>query len=351
MREHSVMGPSIWAVSDGRAGNAAQVRALMAALSESENWLKLAHIKSAAHRTDPVSLVPRLPWTLLPGAKWPLPRYALPAEQRQQLRAPWPDLWIAAGRRSAPYTAAVRKWSKGQTKTIQILDPKRDSADFDLVVVPEHDALDSPNTMRITGSPTHFFEADLEAAGHRFADLADHREKSVVVLLGGDSKAHRFTPKDADRLEHQLRQLAQQGWRLRLTTSRRTPIEIAAQFRSFANQVGAVFWSGPQDGENPFLAWLLYSQIAIVTEDSANMLSDVAWHGLPIHIAKLTGRAKKFDRFHQSLIDAGAARWFEGTLTQWTYPSLREADRVVDRLIEMLLEQHPRPEYAPEVSL
>jgi hypothetical protein len=108
---------------------------------------------------------------------------------------------------------------------------------------------------------------------------------------------------------------------------------------------GGSFWAGAQDGANPYLAWLMFSKAAIVTEDSANMLSDAAWHGLPVHIAPLEGRAAKFDKLHESLIARGAARRFTGTLDQWTYEPLREADRVADLIVAKLLERHPAPAF------
>ena len=340
----SSLGPSIWAVSDGRAGNAAQVRAVIAALSETRRWLQIGHIAGQGHRADPITLTPRAPWTWLPGANWPAPRNALPTAQRALLTSPWPTLWIAAGRRSAPYSAALRDWSGKQSLTVQILDPKTDPEKFDLVIVPEHDSLEGPNVIRTIGSPTHFSEDMIEEAGQAFADLADERGKSAVIILGGDSKAHKFTRAAAAMLMTQIEALAAQGWRLRITCSRRTPVAIVSEMRSLADRIGARFWAGEQDGPNPYLAWLLYSDAAVVTEDSANMLSDAAWHGLPVHIARLSGRAPKFDRLHQSLIDRGCARWFEGQLEQWEYAPLREAGRVADAIIEALLERFPQPE-------
>lgn len=340
----SSLGPSIWAVSDGRAGNAAQVRAVVQALSETRRWMQIAHITGAGHRSEPVTLTPRAPWTWFPGANWPLVLQALPVEQRQILTAPWPTVWIAAGRRSAPYTAAVRGWSGAKTLTIQILDPRSDPGAFDIVIVPEHDSLTGDNVIRTVGSASHFSDDAIEEAGQVFADLADERGKSAIVILGGNSKSHKFTTANEETLEHQLETLAQQGWRLRLTASRRTPVSAIARFRAFADRVGAHFWGGAEDGPNPYLGWLLYSDAAIVTEDSANMLSDAAWHGLPLHIARLTGRSEKFDRLHTSLIDRGCARWFDGSLDLWEYAPLREAERVADLIVERLLEQNPQPE-------
>lgn len=340
----SSFGPSIWAVSDGRAGNAAQVRAVVSALAETRRWLQIGHIVGQGHRKEPLTLSPRVPWTWWPGASWPLPRLALPEAQRAELASPWPTLWVAAGRRSAPYTSAVRHWSGKKTLTVQILDPKTDPEKFDLVVVPEHDELIGANVLRATGSPTHFSEDAIEDAGQAFADLADENGKSAVVILGGNSNAHTFNRAATEKLLQQLTDATAAGWRIRITCSRRTPLSVVTEMRQFADRHGARFWANEQDGPNPYLGWLIYSDTAIVTEDSSNMLSDAAWHGLPIHIAKLTGGSPKFDRLHKSLIDRGCARWFDGPLDLWDYSPVREAGRIADAIIEKLLERHPQPE-------
>lgn len=339
------LGPSVWAVSDGRAGNASQVRALVNALGEPARWMRIAHIAGEAHRADPLTLTPRAPWTWLAADRWPWPLMSLPADQRHQLSPPWPTVWIAAGRRSAAFSKLVRERSGGKTFTVHILDPYIDASNFDLLVVPEHDGLAGPNVVTTVGSPAYFASATLEETGQAFAPLADDTAPSAVVVLGGHSKAHKFTPAAAARIEGQLRKLAAEGWRLRITTSRRTPIDIIARFRKMADETGGLFWSGAQDGPNPYLAWLMFSKAAIVTEDSANMLSEAAWHGLPVHIAPLEGKAEKFERLHDSLIARGAARRFTGSLDQWTYEPLREADRVADLIVAKLLERYPPPDF------
>ncbi|MEZ5946561.1 MAG: mitochondrial fission ELM1 family protein [Hyphomonas sp.] len=337
------LGPSVWAVSDGRAGNAAQVRAIVHALGETRRWLKIGHIAGEAHRADPITVSPRLPWTLLPADKWPSPFASLPKDQRALMQAPWPTVWIAAGRRSAALTREARETSGGKTLTVQILDPRIPADNFDLLVTPLHDGVGGPNVIQTVGSPSYFSPHAIEDAAQAFADLADERGKSAIVILGGDSKTHTFTEAAAIRLEAQLRTLAGQGWRLRITASRRTPDAARARFRRMADETGARFWSGTDDGPNPYIAWLTFSDVAIVTEDSANMLSDAAWHGLPVHIARLEGRSEKFDKLHDSLIAHGAARWFGGSLETWAYAPLREADRVADAIVNKLLERYPQP--------
>ena len=334
-------GPSIWQVSDGRAGNAAQVRAIASALQENERWTQITEIRGQGRRSEPIILSPRAPWTWMPGARWPFPLAALPVVQRDLFQPPWPMLWIAAGRRSAPYTRLIKRLSGGSTFTVQMLDPKCDPAEFDLLVVPEHDDLSGPNVIQTIGSPSYFAEDAIKQAKADYQPLATGSGKIVIVILGGDSKTHNFTDEAAISLLQQLDTVLTAGWALRLTTSRRTPPHIVERFRTFAEASGSDFWAGPQDGRNPYLGWLIHADAAIVSEDSANMLCDAAWHGLPIHIARLEGGSAKFDRLHQSLIDRGAARWFDGPLEQWMYEPLREADRVAGIIAQALCDRDP----------
>lgn len=305
--------------------------------------MQIAHIQGEAHRENALTLTPRAPWTWLPAASWPAPRLALPKQQREQLTAPWPTVWIGAGRRTAPYSAWIREASEGRTLVVHILDPQMEPDRFDLLITPQHDELSAPNVISTVGSPSYFSPDDQEQAGLEFAHLADERAKSALVVLGGNSRTHTFTMGAAETLAQQLKQLAGKGWRLRMTASRRTPPEIIARMRALAEQVGAQFWAGSSDGPNPYLAWLSFSDVAIVTEDSSNMLSDAAYHGLPIHMVRLSGRAAKFDRLHEAFIARSAARWFDGELETWSYEPLREADRVADAIVAKLLERHPQP--------
>lgn len=342
------LGPSIWAVSDGRAGNAAQVRAIAQALSETHRWMQIAHINGAAHQTDAITLTPGAPWTWLPSKYWAAPLFALPREQRALLSGPAPTIWLGAGRRTAPYSVQMRALSAKKTVSVHILNPHINPQAFDLLVTPAHDGLSGSNVISTTGSPAYFSADDIEAAGNAFANLADERGKTAIVVLGGNSKTHRFTDRAAKRMIGQLKTLSDQGWRLRITASRRTPVETRAQFRAFADANGARYWEGPADGPNPYLAWLIFSDVAIVTEDSSNMLSDAAYHGLPVHIARLDGGSNKFARLHDSFIKHGCARWFEGSVDTWDYIPLREADRVADAIVELLLKRYPQPDLGTE---
>ncbi|MEO1027712.1 MAG: mitochondrial fission ELM1 family protein [Pseudomonadota bacterium] len=343
------LGPSVWMVSDGRAGHLAQAKAIARALFEPHNWLRIGHVPAAGHRTEPITLTPSAPWTWIPGPNWPACRRALPREQRTELSAPWPSVWIGVSRRVAPFSARMKAWSQGETLVIHLMDAGLSEGDVDLRVIPVHDQPSGTNLLQTKGAPAYFSPEDIEQAGQLFADLADDPKKSAVVLLGGDSKSFRFQTSDADRLKNAINELLAKGWRVRITGSRRTPAPIRARFRQWSDVRGVTYWDHPGDGPNPYLGWLAYADLAIVTEDSASMISEAAWFGLPVKIAPLSGRSAKFGRLHQSFIDHGAARWLDDDRDEvWSYPKLREAERVASTIIDLLEERFPRPEQDPQ---
>ena len=155
-----------------------------------------------------------------------------------------------------------------------------------------------------------------------------------------------MTEAACQKLEAQLEKAVRTDHiRPRIVCSRRTPTHARVRFRAFADRVGAPFWESPADGPNPYLAYLLLSDAAIVTEDSSNMLSEAAYFGLPVHIAKLEGHSGKFSHLHKSLIDRGIARWLEDKVEHWTYQPLREFDRIADAIIAKLMERYPPPSF------
>jgi mitochondrial fission protein ELM1 len=328
-------------VADGRAGILNQVKALAAALAEPERAAKLAHIRSDAPSRE-VILQPKGWQLLLRPDLWPSPMSALPDEQAKLLAPPWPDVWLAAGRRSIPYSRMMRQLSGGKTLVVQTQHPKVALSSFDLVIAPEHDGVAGPNVFPIVGPPTWFSKERIDDAHTRFRYLLGRPGQKVLVSLGGDSKTHKMTEAGSARIEAEMRAIAP-GRQLWISVSRRTPDHARNRFRAAAGELGAVFWENEQrDGPNPYVAFLSLCDVALVTEDSANLIADPAFFGKPVHILRLTGQSERFDRLHQGFIDRGAARWFEGTLDGWSYAPIREAARAADEIVKQLLVRHPQ---------
>ncbi len=334
-------GPSIWCVADGRAGILNQTLALASALAEPERAADLAHRRSDAHREAPVILQPR-GWQLaLPANLWPSPMKALPVEQAAQLNGPWPDIWLAAGRRSIPYSRLVRKLSGGKTFVVQTQNPRVPLSAFDLVIPPEHDGVKGPNVFPIVGPPVWFSQQRIADAQEQFSSLKSAQGQKVLVSIGGDSKNHQMTEQNVLRIEGAINRLAQ-GRTFWITISRRTPEHARVRFRRLAATINGVFWENAErDGPNPYLAFLAMCDVAMVTCESANMIADPAFFGKPVHLLKLDGGSPRFDKLHQAFIDRRAAAWFTGSLAGWTYPPLREAARAADEIVRQVLKRHP----------
>lgn len=334
-------GPSIWCVADGRAGILNQTLALRAALAEPERAADLAHLKSRAHRDAPAILQPK-GWQLaLPANLWPSPLEALPADQRALLSAPWPDIWLAAGRRSIPYSRLMRKLSGGKTFVVQTQNPRVPLSGFDLVIPPEHDGVKGPNVFPIVGPPVWFPQQRIADAQKQFAHLKAAPGQKVLVSIGGDSKNHRMTDINAGQIEAAMQRLAP-GRKFWITVSRRTPEHARVRFRRLASTINAAFWENEErDGPNPYVAFLSLCDVAMVTCESANMIADPAFFGKPVHLLKLDGGSPRFDRLYEGFIARRAANWFTGSLNGWTYTPLREAARAADEIVRRVLKRHP----------
>jgi uncharacterized protein len=310
-------------VSDGRAGIARQTFALADALAED----------GPVDQVD-VTLTPNAPQVWLPPTLWPSPLAALPADQQALLQTPWPDVWIANGRRSIPYSLWVRQ-QPNAPYVVQLQDPRVDPERFDLVVPPAHDQLSGANVMTLTGAPVWFSADKITRAKERYP----HRPWDppvVIVIVGGTSKRHSLSDLRTDALVADLEALAAQHHQLRITTSRRTPDHARTALRALASKIQCPFFDNEvDDGPNPYGDWLASCDAAIVTEDSTNMLTDAAFFGRPIHLYKLDGGDARFDRLHRAFIDQGAARWFSGSIDFWTYTDFREQTLTVARRIRM----------------
>ncbi len=313
-------GLRCWVVTDGKVGMEVQCRGLAEALGLTPE------IKRAS---------PTAPWCWMPPSMVPKSLHCY-GRKRADFQGPWPDLLIASGRQSVAASVAVRRAGGGRTFTVQVQNPRLDPAHFDLVVVPEHDALRGPNVLVARGALGRVTDALLqsEAARHgaRFAALPRPR---LAVLIGGNNKVFALTRELMLELAGALARLSAQGWGLMVTVSRRTGPEAASLLQEQLAGVSAVICDGA--GDNPYFGILGLADAILVTGDSVNMVCEAAGTGKPLHVFDLEGGSAKFERFHSALRDAGIARPFAGTIEDWTYEPLRETQRIAPLVAARLL--------------
>ena len=281
----------------------------------------------------------REPWRRLPNATWGDP-FKLLDSAGDLLEPPFPQLWIGCGRLAVPFTIAVKR-NGPATFTIELQNPRAPASLFDLVIPPQHDGLDGDNVFPIVGSPARravMPDTQLAAAIRQSGS-------TVAVLIGGPNRAFRLTESDAEEIADKLLAL---NASLLVTTSQRTPADVAETLRQRLDDKTRTFWRSGIDAPeaNPYPAMLQGVDAILVTEDSVNMAVEAASTGRPVYILPLRlkpfASADKFKRFHESLRERGAARLFEGKLERWTYEPLRETDRAADEAVRRWQSSRPR---------
>ena len=252
-------------------------------------------------------------------APWgPIDPRESPRRRNGALSGPYPDLLIASGRRSVPYLRALRNATQGRTFTAFLKDPRTGADSADFIWVPDYDDLRGPRIFTTLTAPHLVTAARLEAArtrpDPRLAGLAGPR---VAVLVGGDSRHLSYRKTDMLRLVEDLHGLADQGCRLMVTISRRTPNPLRDAVKALTLETGGFLWDG--SGENPYVAMLALADAVVVTSDSANMVSEAVSTGAPVLLFDLPRTYIRHRRMFAGLAIAGALRPFTGRLENLTY--------------------------------
>lgn len=279
-------------LADDRAGHANQALGVAEALGEPFSALRLRYNRLA-----------RLPNALLGATARHAAAGARPAP-------PWPDLVIAAGRRTAPVARAIEARSGGRTRLVQCMWPGPGAAEFDLIAAPAHD--DPParaNVLRTVAAPHRVTRARLAAAAAEWRGALESVPRPRLALLaGGATRRRPFGAADAEALAARVRRLAAAlGGGVLLATSRRTGPAAAARLAAALAPDRAFLWH--EGGENPYLGYLALADVIVVTGDSTAMCAEACAAGRPVYIDAPPERtAPKHARLHRALYDLGAAR-------------------------------------------
>ena len=237
---------------------------------------------------------------------------AWPGRGGDPLAAPWPDVMVTCGRRSAASALAVGKASGGRTLTVHVQDPRVRADRFDLIVAMDHDAIaPGGNVIKIATALHDLTAENLADAAEAWAErLAPLGSPLIGVVIGGTLRGRAFTLDDGRRLLSGLRRLRDEGGAaLAITPSRRTPDAVRALIaEAFAGDARVFLWD--MEGDNPYRAILALADRLVVTSDSVSMVSEALSTGHPVEIFDL-GFARHA-AFIQGLIDKSLARRFTG---------------------------------------
>jgi hypothetical protein len=275
------------------------------------------------------SVGPKGIWRVL--APWgpvsPAERFGSPVSA---FSPPWPDFAISCGRLTTPYIRKLKQRAGLATYTIILLDPKVSARTADLFWVPDHDTRRGLNVITTLTAPHSFSPQRLQGLRARVPpEIAALPTPRIAVAIGGPSSEYRYTPEVLARLGSALRSLAGLGASLMITTSRRTPAQVAAFVREATADVPRLLWDG--QGENPYAAFLAHADALVVPGDSVNMTGEACATGRPVYVFEPEGGSAKFTRFHEALHRYGATRplpeRFE-RLESWSYRPLHSAETI-----------------------
>lgn len=299
-----------WAISDGAAGNERQT-------------LALAHAMGLAPRVLRISFAQ--PWAALAPHLSVGALHAVRSDDGTAINAPWPEIAIGCGRSAALLTRRLRVLGAGQCFTVQILDPRIDTAHFDVVVAPRHDQLHGANVIETIGSLHPIDEAWLSAARDRFAQFASLPGPRTAILIGASNRAQALDAAYFDALLTRLATLhARSPGSFLVSTSRRTPRDLVAHLRQEFSRWPGYFWGDASDGENPYAGMLGWADRILVTPDSVNMLSEACASGKPVHTFTTQPLRGKLALFHGALRAQGQLRPFD------TMPSTQETTALLE---------------------
>ena len=304
-----------WVISDGSAGMINQAWGLAESLSLE---VTLKKIKL------------RQPWeSLAPYFRCGLD-YCLSADS-DSLDLPYPDVVFASGRH-AILPALLVKEKSPSTKIVYFQNPKISSECFDAVICPEHDNYTGVNVITTLGATHRITNEKLKTAAQHFAHLNPDHKPVLSVIIGGPNKKYSMPDDFAERLSHDLNQLLDQGWRILMTLSRRTPLSIAEKLRQLPDSI--YIWDG--EGDNPYFGLLGLANALLVTCDSVSMISEACATSADVYLYKLKGRYPKFDCFHARVMSLGRTRWWTGEIKSGTVTPLTVTQDAATKLKELL---------------
>ena len=317
-----------WVLADSRMGSNLQAIALAEEMGINFSVVNIKY-----------NLLGNLPNMLLPYGFY----HILRPNFYQLIKENTPQIIISASRRTGHISSSIKKILP-EVKNIHILRPEMEFANFDCVILPQHDIgfqKKNHNIIRIIGSINDVhrrIDKNINIFNQKYQIFAS--EPYIAVLVGGDTKEFRFDLEESKKFASTLSRIAfANDHKIFLSCSRRTPRVLKDELRKLESSRVIIYDPNMED-YNPYPALLKNAKFVISACDSISMCSEVATCGKPLYLYKpKLFKSNKHLTFLYQLQDLGIAKLITDNtdfLQEYNYDPLNEAGRIADYVISQL---------------
>jgi hypothetical protein len=235
---------------------------------------------------------------------------------------PWPDVVIAASRRSAPVALWIRARAGDATRLVHLMHTQAPLGWFDLVItMPQYRLPERPNVLNLAAPLVRLDQTALAAAAARFRPRwRELPRPHVALLVGGNSSTYELDAATAARIGREATVAVRaRGGSLLVSTSPRTPPAAADALATSLGCPALMYNWRRDDPDNPYFGYLALADAFIVTLDSASLLAEACATGKPVFLFEWPRRARRLGigSLLERWSDAVEERRRRGGTTAW----------------------------------
>tara|TARA_Y100000996_G_C22555681_1_gene655433 strand:+ start:3662 stop:4606 length:945 start_codon:yes stop_codon:yes gene_type:complete len=298
-------------ISEGAAGMRSQIEGLANIISN--NYINFDVILRPFFKKFPVQLIP---------AK----KFAY--KNLDEIIIKEKTIVISCGKKSIKASLILKEIYHPYVFNIHIQDPKTKYGSFDLILSPEHDNLNKPNSLSTT----------LALHNIKFKKKVNE-DKIINFIIGGPNKYFKFDQKVCEKLITEIIYLSK-NYKINVIPSRRTPISFIKKLNNHLISKNIFIF---KDIFNPIEYGNLLSNgsFQIVTWDSISMISEAISSEISTYIYRFEEKncPHRYGNFYQNIVNKNLARFYNGKLDKFN-PSLGGYNNEIKSKILNKIESH-----------
>ena len=276
-------------------------------------------------------IVLNYPWNLVPPFLTPKKSFIFKNRIKKDF-----DIVISCGRKSIIPSIILKKNSNKKIINIHIQNPKVSLANFDFVIVPEHDGINGKNVF-VSDGAIHYVTTEEIIKNSDYLNDRIQKDKDIITLvLGGPNKYYDYSNENMINIFSKIKKhLDEKNLQLIVVPSNRTPGKVIQFAKEYFNKNRLVI---ENIDKKAYLSSLALAKYIIVTCDSSSMISEAALTGKPLYVAMIPPKRndKRFQKFRNLLESKKIIRYLKNDLDVWNYEKLDETKRIAKLIKEKI---------------